>query len=29
MDLESFDRVEGQFRAFHTEFAPHFGRKQW
>ncbi len=29
MDLESFARVEGQFRAFHGEFAPDFGRKQW
>jgi SRSO17 transposase len=29
MDLESFDRVEAQFRAFHAEFAPDFGRKQW
>jgi SRSO17 transposase len=29
MDLDSFGRVEEQFRAFHTEFAPDFGRKQW
>jgi SRSO17 transposase len=29
MDLESFGRVEEQFRAFHAEFAPDFGRKQW
>jgi SRSO17 transposase len=29
MDLESFARVEASFRAFHAEFAPDFGRKQW
>jgi SRSO17 transposase len=29
MDLEAFERVEATFRAFHAEFAPDFGRKQW
>jgi SRSO17 transposase len=29
MDLEAFERIEASFRAFHAEFAPDFGRKQW
>jgi SRSO17 transposase len=29
MELEEFDRVSVTFRAFHAEFAPEFGRKQW
>src|SRR5947209_8343861 len=29
MELSEFDRVEVTFRAFHAEFAPDFGRKQW
>jgi SRSO17 transposase len=29
MDLEAFERVDATFRAFHAEFAPDFGRKQW
>jgi SRSO17 transposase len=29
MELEEFERVFITFRAFHAEFAPDFGRKQW
>jgi SRSO17 transposase len=29
MNLEAFERVAATFRAFHAEFAPDFGRKQW
>ena len=29
MDLKEFDRVYTSFQAFHAEFAPDFGRKQW
>jgi SRSO17 transposase len=29
MNVEEFDRVYLSFRAFHAEFAPDFGRKQW
>jgi SRSO17 transposase len=29
MELEEFERVYVTFRAFHAEFAPDFGRKQW
>jgi SRSO17 transposase len=29
MELAEFDRVYETFRAFHAEFAPDFGRKQW
>jgi SRSO17 transposase len=29
MELAEFERVETSFRAFHAEFAPDFGRKQW
>lgn len=29
MELEEFERVYDTFRAFHAEFAPDFGRKQW
>lgn len=29
MELAEFERVEASFRAFHAEFAPDFGRKQW
>jgi SRSO17 transposase len=29
MELSEFERVEATFRAFHAEFAPDFGRKQW
>jgi SRSO17 transposase len=29
MELAEFERVEPAFRAFHAEFAPDFGRKQW
>jgi SRSO17 transposase len=29
MNLEEFERIEATFRAFHAEFAPDFGRKQW
>jgi len=29
MDLKEFERVSGSFRAFHAEYAPDFGRKQW
>ncbi len=29
MELSEFGRVEAAFRAFHAEFAPDFGRKQW
>jgi SRSO17 transposase len=29
MDLEQFERVHQAFLAFHAEFAPHLGRKQW
>jgi hypothetical protein len=29
MDLDVLHRVDGAFRAFHTFFAPTFGRKQW
>ena len=29
MEVEAFDRVYEEFLAFHAEFAPHLGRKQW
>jgi hypothetical protein len=29
MDPEQFERVHAAFLAFHAEFAPHLGRKQW
>jgi SRSO17 transposase len=29
MDPEQFERVQEAFLAFHVEFAPHLGRKQW
>src|SRR5947209_12711778 len=29
MELEEFERVAASFQAFHAEFAPDFGRKQW
>lgn len=29
MELEEFERVYESFQAFHAEFAPDFGRKQW
>src|SRR5713101_7237518 len=29
MDLQEFERVYGSFCAFHAEYAPDFGRKQW
>jgi len=29
MDVQEFDRVYGSFQAFHAEYAPDFGRKQW
>src|SRR5258708_16943413 len=29
MDGQEFERVYGSFRAFHAEYAPDFGRKQW
>jgi len=29
MDVQEFERVYGSFRAFHAEYAPDFGRKQW
>src|SRR5712692_8337646 len=29
MELQEFERVYGSFCAFHTEYAPDFGRKQW
>ena len=29
MELEAFERVSESFQAFHAEFAPDFGRKQW
>jgi SRSO17 transposase len=29
MELEEFARVSASFQAFHAEFAPDFGRKQW
>jgi SRSO17 transposase len=29
MDIAEFERVYGSFRAFHAEYAPDFGRKQW
>jgi SRSO17 transposase len=29
VDLEQFERVHEGFLAFHAEFAPHLGRKQW
>jgi SRSO17 transposase len=29
MELADFERVYDTFRAFHAEFAPDFGRKQW
>src|SRR5258707_6838887 len=29
MELEEFARVSASFQAFHAEYAPDFGRKQW
>src|SRR5713101_7891115 len=29
MDLKAFERVYASFCAFHAEYAPDFGRKQW
>src|SRR5438105_10962041 len=29
MELQEFERVYGSFCAFHAEYAPDFGRKQW
>src|SRR5713101_5667354 len=29
MDLKAFERVYASFCAFHAEYAPEFGRKQW
>lgn len=29
MDLQEFERVSSSFAAFHAEYAPDFGRKQW
>src|SRR5438270_11295519 len=29
MDLQEFERVCASFCAFHAEYAPDFGRKQW
>ena len=29
MELAEFERVYDSFCAFHAEFAPDFGRKQW
>jgi len=29
MDVHEFERVYGSFQAFHAEYAPDFGRKQW
>jgi SRSO17 transposase len=29
MELQEFERVYESFQAFHAEFAPDFGRKQW
>jgi SRSO17 transposase len=29
MDLQAFERVYASFCAFHAEYAPDFGRKQW
>src|SRR5215210_5889838 len=29
MDVKEFDRVYASFQAFHADFAPDFGRKQW
>jgi SRSO17 transposase len=29
MDQQDFERVYASFEAFHSEFAPDFGRKQW
>ena len=29
MELQEFERVSGSFCAFHAEYAPDFGRRQW
>jgi SRSO17 transposase len=29
VEVQEFDRVHAAFLAFHAEFAPHLGRKQW